>query len=198
MKKKISEMPIEKVYIVVLAVLGFLYMIFMPPFRVSDEYRHFNRAYEVTMGQIVSQNESPRGSEVLAEGETKYSTVWNNRDINMQENRSKMENTVASGYSPVSYLPASIGIFVARFFSGNRAARSTYDVAGNCYNVCDGNNAGTVQIHLCILKCHISMDSKRAFCGDETENLVCCYFGNCNRYDHGNLAVCNKRGETGR
>lgn len=119
MKKKISEMPIEKVYIVVLAVLGFLYMIFMPPFRVSDEYRHFNRAYEVTMGQIVSQNESPRGSEVLAEGETKYSTVWNNRDINMQENRSKMENTVASGYSPVSYLPASIGIFVARFFSEN-------------------------------------------------------------------------------
>ena len=119
MKKRLSETPIEKVYIVVLALLGILYMIFLPPFRVSDEYRHFNRAYEVTMGQIISKSEAPRGSQVLAEGETKYATVLANRDINMQTDREKEDNAVASGYSPVSYLPASIGIFIARFFTEN-------------------------------------------------------------------------------
>lgn len=119
MKKKISEMPIEKVYIVVLAVLGFLYMIFMPPFRVSDEYRHFNRAYEVTMGQIISLEEVPGGSKELADGEATYLRVWDNRQINMQENRAKEVWAVASSYSPVSYLPASVGIAIARLFTEN-------------------------------------------------------------------------------
>lgn len=134
MKQKISEMPIEKVYIVVLAVLGLLYMIFMPLFRVSDEYRHFNRAYEVTMGQIISLEEVPGGSRQLADGQATYKTIWDNRKINMQENRGKEVWAVATSYSPVSYLPASIGISIARLFTENMVVLAY--VARICSFVC--------------------------------------------------------------
>lgn len=121
MKEKILHIPIEKLYLAILIFLGIAYMVFMPPFCVPDEYRHFNRAYDVAEGKIFSKEVAPEGSYIFADGGITYSLIWENRGFSM-ESEEEMSNAVATGYSPVSYLPASLGLMFARLFTKNLIA----------------------------------------------------------------------------
>lgn len=118
MKEKFLRIPIEKLYLAILIFLGISYMIFMPLLGGPDEYRHFNRAYDVAEGKIFLQELAPKGSEVFVDGDVSYSLVWENRGLSVEPEEA-IPNAVATGYSPLTYLPASLGLAIARLFTKN-------------------------------------------------------------------------------
>ncbi len=133
----------EHVFLLIFVLLTMVYFFSVPMFRVPDEKEHFLRAYEVSLGYMVSDlDEEGYGGrdlpdnidlgivyreatmqtmkEILAEGETlsasiTYARFWN-----------------TALYSPITYMPQAIGIAISRLFTKKVILLMYAARLGNC------------------------------------------------------------------
>ena len=56
MKEKLFNISIEKIFVVIALVFGFLYTIILPPFQSVDEASHFFRAYQISEGNFKAKH----------------------------------------------------------------------------------------------------------------------------------------------
>lgn len=114
----IRDWKIENIFIVVFCVIGILYMIALPPFRMTDEYRHFIRAYEVAQGNIISEQMSPEEIAVEMAGETTWKMWIEKHSLALGDNW-VYDSSIPSSYSPFTYFTATIVLFFTKFFTDN-------------------------------------------------------------------------------
>lgn len=124
---KKRNVPIHRLWLGIGGSLFILYSTVIPILRVPDEARHFLRAYEISNGHLVASY-----NDDFSDVGGKFPVglledcSWANHsdafDILKDANNSaeKMEfrsyiNTAV--YSPISYLPQSVGVLLARLFS---------------------------------------------------------------------------------
>lgn len=106
-----KEFKIETMFIIMFCILGLLYTVSIPPFRMTDEYRHFVRAYEISQGQIISAEKSTESLQQLA-GQATWKIWRDDPDITVREEWVK-DSSIPSSYSPFSYFVSSILLFFA-------------------------------------------------------------------------------------
>ena len=107
--------------------IGLMYVFVMPPGTAPDEYNHFRRAYEISEFKFISTRAETdgEGGDYLPESINELFSIWPTdvRYSNIPEIASKANqpsddvfqnfgNTAL--YSPVVYLPQSIGILIGR------------------------------------------------------------------------------------
>lgn len=125
----------EYFFVSVALIFGLAFIIITPPFQVSDEIAHFQRAYQIANGDFVAERKDNRvGGELPAsvnkvtlpflslrwnpENITTRDTIYRTLKIPLADNSvefSDFPNTAL--YPPLSYLPQSTAIFVLRLFN---------------------------------------------------------------------------------
>jgi uncharacterized membrane protein len=122
-------------FFVITAVLyGVAMILFTPPFQVPDEINHWYRAYQISTGKLLPEMQDSRLGGQVPNGiievtrpflglrwntnaKTRFQTVRDQFVISLQENQPVfMDFPNSALYSPVSYLPQALGIFLARTF----------------------------------------------------------------------------------
>ena len=129
-----------KEWIIASVVCGFLavsFLLVMPFNTINDEHGHFFRSYEISQGHLLSDHWSETGVGIsdipdeyvvyIMNGLTPDLSVDNslftykNQSLLKGVKESDVINTVLNAnqclYSPVSYIPQAIGIFVAKIFT---------------------------------------------------------------------------------
>lgn len=124
----------EKIFAILVAIFGILFLIVTPPFQVEDENAHFFRAYHVSEGHWMAEKSGKEFGGLLPESIATVAQVVSGGVAFHPENKQKIEDifttlriplnpekrsfinywTVAK-YSPVPYLPQASGIAIARF-----------------------------------------------------------------------------------
>ena len=130
----------EKVFLFFVIFIGLFMVLFIPPFQSQDEPNHFKRAYSVSALKIFSVKNnvllgnnlpcaiqsfinaaSDTGKEVVyAQSGYKYSFKEFKKLLNFELDKTKqcfLNYPNMAIYSPFAYLPQSIGILFASFFS---------------------------------------------------------------------------------
>ncbi len=130
----------EKVFLFFVIFIGLFMVLFIPPFQSQDEPNHFKRAYSVSALKIFSVKNnvllgnnlpcviqsfinaaSDTGKEVVyAQSGYKYSFKEFKKLLNFELDKTKqcfLNYPNMAIYSPLAYLPQSIGILFASFFS---------------------------------------------------------------------------------
>lgn len=134
-----SKMELHKAFIIISLIGGGLFIILMPPFLVLDEYRHFNRAYDISQGNYFAQHmidgtmvaEMPKEFNELRDVQTvinkhekrydKYDKgakliVDNYVDLYRDQQSGEVDYyslSATSGYNPIAYFPQIIPIKLA-------------------------------------------------------------------------------------
>lgn len=115
----------HQLYLIVFLLIGMLYFFVYPVGTVPDEFAHFYRAYEISEGHLVSDIRNGMGGRELPDGLALSSNtvmlslqkMWGMLGNEISEERSWYTFWTMSLYAPVSYIPQSLGIFVARLFT---------------------------------------------------------------------------------
>ena len=121
--KEKKHFKLHKIFLVVAPVLGVLYIFIMPLCAPPDEPNHFRRAYEISEGFILSdRNDQNIGGRTLPDSITVALTepknyaeipeIFSNSIDSRDEKFQTFANT--SLYSPISYLPEVIGIWIGK------------------------------------------------------------------------------------
>lgn len=122
-EKKLKE---EIVFAGLVFVLGLGFAISIPIGGIPDERNHFLRAYEITQGKIISNQES---SGYFPKEIDEYFYNWQKLESYKYDEYMKNVFTPNSGelnedsfpntslYSPICYIPQCIGIFIGRIFN---------------------------------------------------------------------------------
>lgn len=129
LNKKINQ---EKIFLMIVPILCLLFMIFMPIYRAHDEEAHWYRAYEISEGKLLSEVKDNKvvsnlpKSVIIINGlgkkweEIRYTDLIENVDKHIDnEDRDYVDTSLVAVYSPIQYIPQSIGIGIARIFSEN-------------------------------------------------------------------------------
>lgn len=119
----------ESCFLVIWCLLSAMFLFSSTLFNVPDEEAHFFRAYEVSYHHMVSEfNEGAMagGRELpldvdLGKLEESWQTFAENKGMEASDNFVFKGFSNTSVYSPVSYLPQAIGIFISRHITGNVA-----------------------------------------------------------------------------
>lgn len=130
----------EKVFLIFILLTGFFFVFFIPPFQSQDEPNHFKRAYSVAVLKIFSLKQenklgnmlpcaiqdfinaaSDTGKEVVyAHSGYKYSFKEFKKLSKYKITKDKqcfLNYPNMARYSPIAYLPQSLGIFLASLFT---------------------------------------------------------------------------------
>lgn len=119
----------QRIFLILSAILGIIYVFLNPPMRSPDEHYHFLRAYEISKGGIMGGVMYPQEVLDFAVGLHKRNfelfkgnkaTVYGIGEIGeLSKIKDAGKEVYVEGnprttiYSPVPYLPAAIGIFAA-------------------------------------------------------------------------------------
>ncbi len=123
-KSEKKKYKIEKKFFVIYLILGIIYMISIPIGRVPDEFNHFLRAYEITEGNVISQqdektklagNDLP--SNISSVDNDNFSELKKNFSVKSNNKKDFISFTNTSLYSPISYFPQCLGIFIGKIFN---------------------------------------------------------------------------------
>lgn len=116
-------------------IFGGLFAFITPPFQVPDEVNHFYRAYQISEGNFVSIKQNGRVGGYVPESLVLFADTYkklpynsyskvnneyirNTKKIPLQADKVVFKDFPNSAYySPVSYIPQSITIFVLRSFN---------------------------------------------------------------------------------
>lgn len=133
-----KQFLIEKSFILLWCVFSLLYACSNTMYNVPDESHHFYRAYEISMGHMVSEmnDEGTKGGRVLPFVETGFNpkywqTFRDSLDSRLSEEVEFKNFSNTALYAPISYAPQAAGILLARLIT-DRLAIITY--AGRCAN----------------------------------------------------------------
>ena len=125
---------VEHIFLVLSIIFGIIFAFTMGPFQVPDEAAHFYRAYEISTGNLVSIKQNNVVGDYLPKSIKETTTyleiasntkldIWKIKNaLNMNLNRYNKifyDFPTAALYSPIAYLPQSIGIFLGRIFNAS-------------------------------------------------------------------------------
>ena len=125
-KKK--EWKIEKTFLILGLIVGFIYVLALPVGRAPDEESHFFRIYELSTGHIVSDiSESGKPGSIEAsnieiirdfkENNVSYSEILDNLNVYPNNEDQTFVRTSAYSYNIFSYLPHTIGMIIGKIFN---------------------------------------------------------------------------------
>ncbi|MGC1177244.1 MAG: DUF2142 domain-containing protein [Candidatus Saccharimonadales bacterium] len=123
-------------FLLVGAIFGLAFLLITPPFQGTDEVVHFYRSYQLSEGNVIVDTHQgvvggylPASLHKIAEltntppiafypqlkykeGATKYAA-----SVKLDASKQKLYDfSATAGYSPISYAPSSMGIFLGRIF----------------------------------------------------------------------------------
>lgn len=121
------ETSIVKRFLLLWVSLSLLFSISNTPFNTPDEPSHFCRAYEISLGNLVSdynEDDNVGGRELPLDVDfnllkNNWQSFYENRNLSTTENWSFRNFSYIAVYAPVSYIPQACGIFFARLFTTN-------------------------------------------------------------------------------
>lgn len=126
-----KTIKIEKTFILLWCAFSMMYACSNTMHNAPDESHHFYRAFEISMGHMVSDmnEEQTKGGRKLPL-DTKFSCgKWQSfvedREARLSENMKFFAFSNTALYTPVSYIPQSLGILLARLIT-DRIAIITY------------------------------------------------------------------------
>ena len=129
---KSKTVAIEKYYCIIALLICFVTILFTPLFYGKDESSHWARAYEIASGHMLSgmKDNWPTStfSKTLFDISAKegFTDSWSKLKIEYNEEEMiDIDMQYMSVYSPVSYLPSSLGILISKIFT-NRPAVWAY------------------------------------------------------------------------
>lgn len=116
-----KKIKLEKIFLLSIFIVGFGYFLFLPPMEVPDERAHYIRAYEISKGfmtynkSVTNQNGNYLPVEVGMSSEKidSYAELIDRFNIKIS-GKEYFFSTGALSYSPMSYFPQSLGMFVGR------------------------------------------------------------------------------------
>ncbi len=120
-----NDVSIENKFIVMWILSGLMYLFSMTLFRAPDEEAHFKRVLELSYGyplSVYSEERSAGGRELPLYGIELDETLekdWqtfsdNKKKVKLSENFDFTNFTNTALYSPLSYIPQTIGVYFAR------------------------------------------------------------------------------------
>lgn len=126
-KKNITE---EKAFLYTIPVICILFLIFMPTFKSHDESSHWNRAYEVSTGKLVTsmidgapQTELPESIATIVGDwrEIDYAKIIETLkvELNPEITTKSLYMSTTAVYSPVQYFAQAFGIAISRFITNS-------------------------------------------------------------------------------
>ena len=124
---KISHLSIHNAFLLFWLFFSSLYICSSTLFNVPDEYDHFYRSLEISEGHFFSEYDEEKnvgGRELPLDVELKlmrqsWITYNENKEMSLSANRVPIAFSNTAVYSPFTYFPQAIGIFIARRFSNN-------------------------------------------------------------------------------
>lgn len=135
LKKNIFNISAENVFLLFAIIFGGLFAFITPPFQVPDEVNHFYRAYQISEGNFTSIKQNGRVGGYVPESLVLFADAYKKLPYNSYSriNREYLRNTKkiplqsdivifkdfpnTAYYSPVSYIPQSITIYILRSFN---------------------------------------------------------------------------------
>lgn len=117
---------------VMLVVFAALFFLATPNGSMHDEELHFYRAFQVAEGKLTADDE---GGGLLPE----HITEFRDPDAELGDQEEHVSFPTSAIYSPVSYLPQSVGMRIAMFFTRNVSAIFTWGRVANmivCMALC--------------------------------------------------------------
>ncbi len=124
-----------KAFLTLGLLFGLLFLIALPPFQVPDEPAHLYRGYQVTEGRIIAERENNVSGGQVPQSLVDTVNIWSARvpfnpkakveikqftdTLNLPLNREKTTYAwfMSSAYSPVPYIPQSIGITIGKLLN---------------------------------------------------------------------------------
>ena len=121
------EISIVKRFLLLWVLLSLLFSISNTPFNTPDEPSHFCRAYEISLGYLVSDyndEDNVGGRELPLDVnfdllKNDWQSFYENRNMSITENWVFRHFSYIAVYSPVSYFPQACGIYFSRLFTSN-------------------------------------------------------------------------------
>lgn len=116
-------------------VFGVLFLLALPPFQVPDEPAHLYRGYQVTAGTIIAERHNAQAGGWLPRSLLETVNIWTSRVPFRPAEKVQWEQFTAtatlplnrddrtfipfmsSAYSPIPYLPQSLGIAIGKLFN---------------------------------------------------------------------------------
>lgn len=123
---KKSEKQIQRIFLNVAIPLGIMYMIFMIPGHVPDETGHFIKAYDVSLGHIITpQDENGDSSIEVPKGlnEFKHTGIVTYKDfVELAEEKTDYQDTekvvsTAQGNFSIMYIFSGLAFFIVRILN---------------------------------------------------------------------------------
>lgn len=132
-----KDLPVEKVFLFISLIFGFLYVLILPPFQSVDEASHFYRGYEIISGKPVAQKINGQVGDYLPESLNVLSSKYDFliKDINQKTdltyilgtekiklNKNNLKFTEFGNtalYSPLCYISQIPGMYLAKSFNVN-------------------------------------------------------------------------------
>ncbi len=122
-----KNFKIETTYLIIAMFVYFSFILFFPLFTSHDELYHWFRAYEVSEGKLLSEVHENKALSLLPSAigeiynvdfqEIDYRTTKATLPVEKNDNKNYYDMRTVAVYSPVQYIPQSIGIFIARIFT---------------------------------------------------------------------------------
>lgn len=125
------QFNIVKTFLVLWCTLSLLYACSLTLFNTPDEYPHFYRTYDVSLGHlsaIYNEEQNAGGNELPFENVDLTVLEGNWQSYEMNKSKIQLSETMkfqdfsnTAVYAPISYFPQAVGIFFARHMTKNVA-----------------------------------------------------------------------------
>ena len=120
-----KDISVEKAFLIVVPAMCIIFMLIMPMFKSHDEQRHWQRAYEISEGKLLSTKNNGKVEDELPASvsdtlntywrDIKYKSVLDSKNVSLDNNtRKTTDMSFTAVYSPIQYIPQAIGIIIAR------------------------------------------------------------------------------------
>jgi uncharacterized membrane protein len=134
---KLNKLKPEIFFIIFASFFGLIILLITPPFQSPDEIHHFYRAYQISEGQLISLKQDDRvGGDIPLSlikitqpflglrwnhhAKTNFKTIKEQFKTSLEPDTKTFVDFPNTGmYSPISYLPQSVSIFVLRNFKSS-------------------------------------------------------------------------------
>ncbi len=154
MKEKLFNISIEKIFVVIALVFGFLYTIILPPFQSVDEASHFFRAYQISEGNFKAKHVDNNIGDYLPTAlhtyYQKYQPMIKNidnktnfanikEDFNIKTDKNDTEFITFSNtalYSPACYIGQLPGIILGKLITNKIALQYYFGRFSNLLMYC--------------------------------------------------------------
>ena len=123
-----KNIKVEKWYLILSIIIYGAYIVVFPLFASHDEFYHWGRAYEISEGHLLSEVHDKYATTKLPTAvlsiyntdyqNIRYATTINSKDEKIVKGNDNMfDMKTVAVYSPVQYIPQSLGIMIARIFT---------------------------------------------------------------------------------